>query len=472
MNNKITLGLLSIIIVLFIIFGFNINLNHFIQGHEGHAGPHMLAVALNGLNNNDANMFFDEKFLSLNGVETFSIYNHHPKLFFYLIAKILSFFSYKFYLPVAYNLALIFNLTGVFVFYYTVKKYTEDTWYSFFLILCLLGVSNVSELLNLSTLDSLSILSCCLLFNFMISFEKINSIKLLLGWSLVIIVLLNISWYNHLILYMFGLVKFISYLKNKLLFNSLLKYKIIIFYVAGCSTLYIIFSIFKQNSLFEINNVISGSGSAAKGFANYNINRFDLVTSLKGLVIYFIKSTPFFFLFIYLKETIFHSLKINFPNNLKDTILAFSLAVLLFFSMDLRWNIIHNFLALYIVPFGLISFVLMSKNNIKITYLYFVIQLCVTILITVYYFNLDIKESNSNKIIFDSLTELDIKKEKYFLYIQGKSISELNDDEIPENFNKGRLFYLASMPFSKGISDSIIEGSTIIIHKNGTFTKK
>ena len=103
----------------------------------------------------------------------------------------------------------------------------------------------------------------------------------------------------------------------------------------------------------------------------------------------------------------------------------------------------------------------------KINSIIFYLQLFLSISLISYYSFLDLKESEKTEYIVDSFERLNL--EKYYFYLAGKSIDELNEDEIPLNFNKGRIFLFGSLPMSKGFTSKLIINETIIIKNDGTF---
>jgi len=131
---------------------------------------------------------------------------------------------------------------------------------------------------------------------------------------------------------------------------------------------------------------------------------------------------------------------------------------------------IHNFLSLYIITFVILIISYLIKTEIKINSIIFSLQLFLTISVISYYSFLDLKESEKTEYIVDSFESLNIENgKKYYFYLGGKTIDDLNDDDIPLNFNKGRLFLFGSLPISKGFTAKLVTNETIIIKNDGTF---
>ena len=460
---------IHLITFLFIVFFIiNINLHGFIFGHEGHAGPHILAASINGESIN-WDFFFDDIIIDDNGYSNYSLYNHHPKLIFYLYGIIYSLVNdLTIILPLSYTVSYFFNFIGIFFIYKVIIHQTSNYKLAVFSILALIGVSNIASFLNLSTFDSLSIISAALLYLLMIDYDKKSHIINLVGWIVTILFLFNISWYNHLIFYVFIGIKFLKSLFNGDIASFFtLKKTLINFSALICTTLIIIFIINDFNSIDKIKLI---GDSSAKGFGNKAFLGFNFYESIFQLIQYFAKSLPIILILFFLYTIRKNFKKIHLNKNKVDVIITLFVSILVFFLLDFRWNMIHNFLGIYIATFTVIIITnLISKININVTII--LIQFVFSITIASYYFWLDYKESTKTEYIMKSLEELNIKSsEKRFIYLEGGlSVSELSDKEIPQNFNKGRLFLIGSLPISKGFVRNPVYGQTIILKKDGTF---
>jgi len=169
-----------IIFIFLTLILFNLNLNGFIFGHEGHAGPHLLSASFNG---NDSGFYYDYKFTDFYDNVYYSLYNHHPKLFFYFSSKLLSYFlNINSILITSYLYAVIFNFIGLYLVFYLITCKTKNQNFATFSILALLGTSNASSFLNLTTFDAFSILSASILFYYMINIDKEYNITKTFIW--------------------------------------------------------------------------------------------------------------------------------------------------------------------------------------------------------------------------------------------------------------------------------------------------
>lgn len=463
------LPVIHLLTFLFIVFFIvNINLQGFIFGHEGHAGPHILAASINGESINWG-FFFDDIIIDDNGYSKYSLYNHHPKLIFYLYGIIYRLVDdLTIILPLSYTLSYFFNFIGIFFIYKILIHQTSNYKLALFSILGLIGVSNIASFLNLSTFDSLSIISVGLLYLLMIDYDKKSHRINLIGWIVTIIFLFNISWYNHLFFYVFVFIKFFRSLFNRDIVSFFTLKKIVInFSALICTTLIIILIMNDFNSIDKFKLI---GDSSAKGFGNKAFIGFNFYESIFQLIQYFSKSLPIILILFFLYTLRKNLKKIHLNKNKVDVIITLFISTLVFFLLDFRWNMIHNFLGIYIATFTVIIITnLISKTNIDLKII--LIQFIFSTTIVSYYFWLDYKESSKTEYIMKSLKELDIKPtEKRFIYLEGgSSVSELSDKEIPLNFNKGRLFLIGSLPISKGYVRNPIYGQTIILKKDGTF---
>lgn len=461
MKHKYTLLFIFMILIL-----FNLSLNGFIFGHEGHAGPHLLSVSFNG---NDIGFYYDYKFTDLSDNIYYSFYNHHPKLFFYFSSKFLPYFlNVKSILTASYLYALIFNFIGLYLVFYLISRKTKNQNYATFSILALLGTSNLSSFLNLTTFDAFSVLSASILFYYMININKEYNITKTLIWSILLIFILNISWYNHLFFYVFVFIYLIFKFKNNKLILFIKSLNFIPILVAFFSSILIIGLIYYDLDLIPDEQKIGNK--LTKGFGDQSYSRFTFIDSIKELIKYFFKSSPFIFIIYLIIRIKNKQLQINYSSILIQIIFTLLVTVSIFFYLDFRWNMIHNFLSLYIITFFILIISYLIKTDMKINSIIFYLQLFLTISLISYYSFLDLKESEKTEYIVDSFERLNLENgKKYYFYLAGKSIDDLNEDEIPLNFNKGRLFLFGSLPMSKGFTSKLITNETIIIKDDGTF---
>ena len=455
-----------IIFIFLTLILFNLNLNGFIFGHEGHAGPHLLSASFNG---NDSGFYYDYKFTDFYDNVYYSLYNHHPKLFFYFSSKLLSYFlNINSILITSYLYAVIFNFIGLYLVFYLITCKTKNQNFATFSILALLGTSNASSFLNLTTFDAFSILSASILFYYMINIDKEYNITKTFIWSLLMIFVLNISWYNHLFFYVFIFINLTSKLINKKFISFTKSLNFIPILVAFFSSILIIGMIYNDFDLIPDEQKIGNK--LTKGFGDQSYLSFNFVDSIKELIKYFFKSCPFIFIIYLITKKKNKQLEINYSSILIQIICTLLLTVLIFFYLDFRWNMIHNFLSLYIITFVILIISYLIKTEIKINSVIFYLQLFLTISVISYYSFLDLKESEKTEYIVDSFESLNIENgKKYYFYIGGKTIDDLNDDDIPLNFNKGRLFLFGSLPISKGFTAKLFTNETIIIKNDGTF---
>ena len=456
-----------LITILFVIFFvINLNLSGFIFGHEGHAGPHLVGASINGFKN-DFSFFFDDVFYNKEGIYEYSLYNHHPRLFFYIAGSIVKIIKDpQNIMIVLYSIAYIFNFIGIILIYFLTKKNSGNKKLSIFLTLSILGTFNVASFLNLATFDFFSIISATILYYYMVNFDREKTIKNCIYTIFILFFILNISWYNHLFFYVFILYKFIMSIFRNRLHSFFSIYKITPIFVSILITLILFYDIQNSKSL----NLELIGDSSSKGFANRSIDGLSFYNSLKEILRYILKSSPFILLFFLLKN-VKNFIVVKIETKYFDVLFSILISVIFFFALDIRWNLIHNFLALYIISFFCLLIPHFVKNMV-VRNNYLIAQFILSAVVLSYYFSLDIYESKKTNYIFDYISKLDSENNEYFLYINnGTNVTDLKDAEIPKNFNKGRLFFLGSLPKIKGFSEIKIKDKTIIIDSDGKFRK-
>lgn len=435
-------SLLFLISLLLLLFSFL--LQGFLPGHEGHAGPHLLSASINSLNFG-TDFLFDEIYINTEGVTQYSLYNHHPSFPFYLdklLFRLLN--NPDYFLPAAYFKAVLLNLLGVWlIFIELTKKYNQKT--AFFAALSILGSLNISEFLNLATFDSYSILSSVLFFKLISNLRCEWNKKSVISYTLYILILLSVSWYNHLIFYiLIGLVIVdMILMKDRLILSG---NKLFVLLCGVCYSTFIIVDKLTTNLEIELLGTLG-----PKGFVPFRIPSYTFMELVKLFTVFVIKTSPVSVLLL----VIIQRRKLDFIKRLDILYLTPVLYILIFFFLDIQWNLIHGFLSLYIVPFTiLIAF--QSPIMKKIPRLLFWLQISLFIVVTFFSMKRDLVGS---RIYADKLQEFASFNyfSNCFIFSSEKPIQYMSEDELPLGWNKGQLFYILSI-----YSDSQNECNEII----------
>ena len=435
--------LLLILISLILLF-FSFFLQGFLPGHEGHAGPHLLSTTINSLNFG-TEFLFDEIHIGSDGVKRYSLYNHHPNFPFYLDKLLFHILNNPYYfLPAAYFKAAFLNLLGIWLIYFElIKNHNQKT--AFFAALSILSTLHVSEFLNLATFDSYSILSSILFFKIIKNLRIEWNTRMVLSYTLYILILLSVSWYNHLIFYiLLGLVIVdIILIRNKpFLFSN----KILIFLCGVCYSTFIIIDKFTTNLEIELLGTLG-----PKGFVPFRIPSYSSVEIVKLLVVFLIKTAPiFFFLLLIIQRP-----KYDFIKRLDILYLTPIFFVIIFFFLDIQWNLIHGFLSLYIVPFAVLM-AFQSSTIKKIPRLLFWLQISFFLAVTFFSMRRDLIGSRMYTEKLQEFASFNYFS-NCFIFNSDKPIQYMSEDELPVGWNKGQLFYILSI-----YSDNQNECNTII----------
>lgn len=456
--NKIKI-LFSIFFVIAIILSVS-NRNGFLIGHSGFAGPHMVSNILNK-EKLKTEVLIDEIFY-FNEKPFVSLYNHHPKLFFTISEFLINPYDTPLeILNQSYRIAFVFNLIGIILFVFYVYHKSKSNNLAIFVLLSFFGVYNITSFLELFNFDSLSILSTLLIYIFFDNFLKINKNRFLL--IILIIFVLNISWYNHLFFYLIYLCKFLEIIfKNN---NSIKIFisKSLIYLVPAISTsLYIVFDIYNTSIEFKDFELIGGI--ITKGFGSFTQNDISIGYFCQEIFKFIIKTSPVVLLYLCISKI--KSISIN---ENKFILIGVFISVLVFFIIDFKWNMIHQFLSIYIVSFFIIVFSTSITDYKIISNKILISQFVLSVTVFVIY-NLQI-ENNNNLFDYAFLKKFE-DKSKYLIVENNEESKNINDMVLPQEINGGQLRFLSSLKYFKGISNNIIKDSTVILKINKDFEKK
>ena len=200
------------------------------------------------------------------------------------------------------------------------------------------------------------------------------------------------------------------------------------FIVLTLGFLYTIFMVNQKLSILTDKNVIGNT--KPKGFVPFRIPTLPVDILIKKLIFFSLHSLPLLALLL-----LIYSLLKNYTKEKKITAIYFTpiIFVFSFFFLDIQWNLIHNFLALYISPF-IILLLFKLYPQIKIHKSLFALQFILFFIVAYNEFTNDLTSSNrlgNNPEILSIPTD--------------KSINELTDNEIPTGWNRGQLLYIKSI---------------------------
>jgi hypothetical protein len=445
-----------LIFLLLIILSSGFYYPGFLNGHGGYAGPHLFSVSLNSVNIDYFINVESVNFISSSDY-SYSIYNHHPPLFFRI-------FSLIFYLStslvtklkVAYFLSTFFNCLGIYLLFKLLNKNKIKHKISFIICLSLLSSNIFLDYRNLITFDSLSILtSVIMLYCFIkIEREKFNFLKIFF----LLILTITVSWYNLIIVFSFFLIKLLqSFFKRK----YLLFIKSKTFILSVCTGL---FSVSLITLLYIEIQYLSLTYNSFEQFSralSYDYPTIDISFLLKRLIKIALTSLPIisaFIIFYYIisKKYI---LEFNFINNkiFLIPLISFFAGLVIFFAVNPVWSLYHTYVFIYLIfssSLFILLFIDLNKfsglNNLIIFNLIFLVF---SLTLEVYRDKNESDITNSLLVQFENLQN----NNKLYIYIDPKS-----KDILYDKINVGRLFYLASYP-SKGFVSSYNPINTIFI---------
>ncbi len=448
MKNKIILYSLIFLVVL-----SSFPFPGFINGHGGYAGPHLLSASLNSIEidfliRSDSILFDNDKV-------SYKSYNHHPPLSFWAFGLIGSFINTaSLQLMSAYFMSAIFNCLGIILLFSFLRSINTSQKISLLICLSLISTNLFLDYRNLTTFDSLSMLSAVLILSHFVKIEKdkFNFFKT----SSILFFTILISWYNLFLIATYFVIKFIvgcytlkpsNYLKSRQFYLSV--------FLAFLSIILISILYFQINYL---NNISDSDFGLTRKFLQSRATDINLNLIFKV----FLKSVPLvslssiIILFLFKRNFIsFNSKKFMF---LLIPIISFLSAMIIFFLLDPYWNLVHNYSFLYLSFFLCVFiFLLFEIKSKKIIDRIIFLNIFIFIPNLSFEFQRDFLESQNTFEIIDKVNKLHIEGKNY-IHVENK-----HQDNINKVLNEGRLSFLASSSSIKGFSKENKSEESIII---------
>lgn len=438
MNSKFSqydyIFFLLICTILFVNIAVFFNVVGFLSGHEGHAGPHFISVSINNAIN-PIGLLYEESF-TIDGINNVSSYNHHPKFISYLYSFLISNINdLHLILPYLYSFTVLVNVIG-FICFYTLMSHITDKYYALICVISLMSVINVVMFINLTTYDAFSLISFTAFLYIIRSLSnrltRLSTCRILI----LLFILFNISWYNIFIIFSI----YITFLIYALIGKYDIKNQDIKLYIILILAPILFFLVFYFNSFININleySYINGLG--AKNFID-NKNNYSLLDNSKLLLLYIFRSVPIFLiiLIIFLKN---YEKKFTIE---KYYFLPFLIFIFSFHLIDFKWNLIHNFVSLYIAPLIIVYI----SQYLKILHYRKIILLSSIIVFFYVNYNMiskDLISLNSTSYYLEYISSNKNANVDKLLVSNEILITNLEESKIPKNLNKGSLFYLKAI---------------------------
>lgn len=461
-------GFNLVLILSYIVFAIysTLNLKGFLGGHLGFAGPHLYASSLNL-------SYFPSIIASSvdSDLEVVHLYNHHPKLGFYVywLISFLSDGTYAGKLQIAYIFSTVINIIGVITLYFALRYIKINK------VLCLFAVAYVFSThyfnfyLTLTNFDSLSILmSSGLLFSFKTLYDDLilpnlqHSLKQHIYSWLIIFLSMNTSYYFFCINAFFVLtIFFIAIINHKLKSNikKLITFSSLMFILAFISITTVLLSLYLYaGNLDSFVDLIQRDAPDYKNAGDRQLSLLGLISNFDIYLRSILPSKKIAILIMGLIIYYFIKFKKFYCNEL--CWLPILGGCIVFIIATRYWSAFHPF-AFSILMIGGISF-LVSAFNIYLEDKSFplVIAILTTLMLFssisvlkhTYQSNLSISHLSQNIVkLFDKKYSHD-----YSLYFK---------DSMPmcRGFNHGQFWFLASHPNYQASQNKTLPKKTILV---------
>lgn len=440
---------LILLLITIVLTGYNYG--GFLNGHGGYAGPHLLAAALNS-NNTDFRIVAESIVRSSNGNDLYSIYNHHPPLFFVIFSSI-SFFSTALVvkLKIAYLFAVALNVTGVFLIYKLLISLRVNEMKSLLVCMTILGSNVFMDYRNLVTFDCMSIISVALMLRVFVNMQQGNC-DFLRNFILLSIVV-SISWYNNLIIMFY----FILAIGDSLLFKRRPRE----FLVAHVKIGIAITSLMAVLVLFLFSGIeyMSLNHDATPRFIRALENSYDGLTIVfvaRRLIKILVSTLPILPCILLIRKRLSGNPIIIEKNlDLGLPLGAMLMGFMSFVVLNFEWNLYHTYSFLYlnaILSIATFIFLKWRKSELRLLMIGTFVLIAVNLSFEV------VRDRESALHTNSLLKEVDERLSQGCKYIS------IDDSIIKSNkLNFGQRLYLASYPFSGIEMNRIANDSTVDI---------
>ena len=461
-------GFNLILILSYIVFAIysTLNLKGFLAGHLGFAGPHLYASSLN--------LSYLPSIIASSvdsDFEVVHLYNHHPKLGFYVywLISFLSDGTYLGKLQIGYLFSTVINILGVVALYFALRYIRINKVLSLFAVAFVFSTHYFNLYLTLTNFDSLSILmSSGLLFSFKTLYDDLilpnhqHSLKQHIYSWLIIFLSMNTSYYFFCVNAFFVLTIFVITIINhkfKSNIKKLITFSSLMFILALISITTVLLSLYLYAG--NLDSFVDLIQRDAPDYKNAGVRRKSLLELISTFYVHLRSILPSkkivilimgLIIFNFIKFKKFYCNELCWLPTLGGCIV--------FIIATRYWSAIHPF-AFPILMIGGISFLVSVFN------FYFVdksFPLIIAILTTLMLFSSIslLKHTYKSNLSTSHLSQNIVKlfDEKY-----SHDYSLYFKDAMPmcRGFNHGQFWFLASHPNYQASQNKTLPKKTILV---------
>lgn len=461
-------GFNLILILSYIVFAIysTLNLKGFLGGHLGFAGPHLYASSLN--------LSYLPSIIASSvdsDFEVVHLYNHHPKLGFYVywLISFLSDGTYLGKLQIGYLFSTVINILGVVALYFALRYIRINKVLSLFAVAFVFSTHYFNLYLTLTNFDSLSILmSSGLLFSFKTLYDDLilptpqHSLKQHIYSWLIIFLSMNTSYYFFCVNAFFVLTIFvITIIKHKFKSNikKLITFSSLMFILALISITTVLLSLY-----LYAGNLDSFADLIQRDAPNYNNaggrqkTIFELIVTFYGYTKSILPSKRIVFCFVVL--VIYSLIKYRHIKISDFSWISMVGGAVTFILFTRYFSAGHPF-AFSILMIGVVTLFVCALNYYcEHTFYYILIAILtasmlfssISVLKHINYSNVVISQRSENLVkLFD-----DKYSHGYSLYFKGSM-------PMCRDFNHGQFWFLASHPNYQASQNKTLPKKTILV---------
>ena len=461
-------GFNLILILSYIVFAIysTLNLKGFLGGHLGFAGPHLYASSLN--------LSYLPSIIASSvdpDLEVVLLYNHHPKLGFYVywLISFLSDGTYSGKLQIGYLFSTVINILGVVALYFALRYIRINKVLSLFAVAFVFSTHYFNYYLTLTSFDSLSILmSSGLLFSFKTLYDDLISSNLqhslkqhIYSW-LIIFLSMNTSYYFFCVNAFFVLTIFvIATIKHKLKSNikKLITFSSLMFILAFISITTVLLSLYLYAG--NLDSFVDLIQRDAPNYKNAGVRQKSLLELISTFYIHLRSILPSKkIVLLIMGGIIFYFIKYRKFNCNELCWLPIFGGCIVFIIATRYWSAIHPF-AFAILMVGGISFIVFTLNS------YFEHKSC-SVLIALLTTSMMISSISILKHTYRSnltLSQYSVNIIKLFddKYSHGYSLYYKDSMPMCRGFNHGQFWFLASHPNYQASQNKTLPKKNILV---------